>query len=719
MTRIETIIQGYRSYSNDVDAVEKIQQAYQIAWNAHAGQFRRSGEPFIVHPLSVAQILVDLKMDSSCICAALLHDTIEDTDVTFDSIEGILGREIAGMVDALTSIKTSALAKKIPKEQERADTMRKIVLGTAKNVRVIIVKLADRWNNMQTLQYMSVEKRKKIALETMSIYAPIADRLGLSVIRRDLEDLSFSFIDPKSHQKYQRRLAKSKSFLESDIGELKQKAADALERYGLKVTLYERYKTPYSLFQRDQQNLPAHFLYINIITESDLSCYQALGVFHENFRPLPGTTIRDYIAVPRSNGYQALHTTILFKEHVYPIQIRSSKMERIAMYGILQSGQESSRSRYGTWIKRLGEFVQDEKDASYLIKGIEDLAAQDKIYVCTPQGDYLGFPRDASVLDFAYRIHTDIGHRCQGALIDERPSSIFDKLVDGAMVEIILADTYQIRPDWLQHAKTQRSRTAIRAWMESQKRLRSMEFGKRIFGLELERNSINIENFLNENRFESVLKNLGVTDQDDLYLKIGSGTLTLKTVMKSILDDEAFARFSSRGTSQVSRLLNHVFSRTKQDDMFEITDIHDPYLKFSPCCNPMPGEDVVGILSYEHGLSVHRHDCQAIKSQNDEDQQIFKLVWNTEKIKPFPETFQITCSNRKGLVGIILKKIESHAISLNDFHMHCKNNTCHIQFEVMSQSTHYSQSISRMLDSIHGVSKVVRIPKDSKGKQPE
>ena len=719
MTRIETIIQGYRCYSTDEKAVEKIRLAYQIAWNAHAGQFRRSGEPYIVHPLSVAQILVDLKMDSSCICAALLHDTIEDTEITYNFIQEKLGREIAGMVDALTSIKTSALAKKIPKEQARADTMRKIVLGTAKNVRVIIIKLADRWNNMQTLQYMSLEKRKQIAHETMSLYAPIADRLGLSVIRREMEDLSFSFIDPKNYQKYQRRLAKSKSFLESDIGELKQNAAESLERHGLKVRIYDRFTTPYLLFLRDQQNLITHFVYINIITDSDLSCYQTLGVLHEKFTPLPGTTIRDYIAIPRSNGYQALHTTILFKENVYPIQIRSSKMERIAMYGILQSVQESSRSRYGAWIKRLGEFVQDEKDSTNLLKGIEDLAAQDKIYVCTPRGDYLGFPRDATILDFAYRIHTDIGHRCQGALIDERPAAIFDKLVDGAMVEIIVADDYQIRPNWLQHAKTQRSRSAIRAWIESQKRLRSMEFSKYILHQELEKNHISLDSFFNQTHFENILKKLGATDQEDLYAKIGTGAITLKTIMKNILDDEEYALFSSRGKSQFSRWLGNTFSRSKQDSVFKITDIHDPYINISTCCNPLPGEPIIGVLSYEHGLAIHRQDCQLIKSQNRNEQQIFKLEWGAETVKPFPETYQIVSNNRKGLISNILNSIETHSLRINDCHLEFVDNSYHIHLEIMFQSAHNSKNISRILESISGVTKVTRIPQRSEGQNSE
>ncbi|MCD4655738.1 HD domain-containing protein, partial [bacterium] len=407
MVQIEKIIEGYKSYSRDEEAVQKIRQAFEVAHDAHAGQFRKSGEPFIVHPVAVAEILVHLKMDSSCICAALLHDTVEDTYIEMTFLRQKFGREIASMVGSLTKIKTTELAKKLPKEHARAETMRKIVLGMAKNVRVIMIKLADRWNNIKTLGFMPADKRKQIAKETMAIYAPIANKLGLSIIRRDLQDLSFSHIDPKNYHKYQRRLALGKSFLEKDVEMLKLEARKTLEQHGLKIHIYERFKTPYGLYQRAKQNLPAHFLDLTIITESSLSCYQTLGILHESFKPLPGTTIKDYIAIPRTNGYQALHTYILYNESVYPIHIRSDKMEQVALHGILQSGHESSRSRYRGWIKHLKEWVQDESNSRYIIKGIEDLAAQDRIYVCTPQGDYLGFPRGASVLDFAYRIHTD------------------------------------------------------------------------------------------------------------------------------------------------------------------------------------------------------------------------------------------------------------------------------------------------------------------------
>jgi len=708
MSAIDDIIKVYRTYSRDEEAIRKIRLAYEIAREAHAGQFRKSGEPFIVHPLAVAKILVDLKMDSSCICSALMHDTLEDTNIHISYIREKLGREVAAMVDALTKIKTNALAKKIPKEHDRAETMRKIVLGMAKNVRVIIVKLADRWNNIQTLQYLPAEKRKQIARETMAIYAPIADRLGLSVIRRDLQDLSFSYIDPKNYQKYQRRQAMSRSFLQNDVETIKRDTGEILEKHGLNVRVYEQFKTPYSLFQRAKQDLPAHFLHIAVVTTSDLSCYQALGILHESFRPLPGTTIKDYIAIPRTNGYQALHTYLLYKENVYPIQIRSDRMEQVALFGILQSINESSRSRYRGWIRRLKEWVQDESDARDMIKGIEDLAAQDRIYVCTPQGDYLGFPRGAIVLDFAYRIHTDIGHRCQGALIDERPAGIFEKLQDGTMVEIIHSNDAQVQADWLNYVKTPRSRAAIRNWLDNQKKIRSREFGGKMLRLELERLKIDVNKRVEQESFSEALKALNAMDEDDLYFKLGRGIITIKTALNAILTPEEFKRYASGGMSQVSRFLNQLFNRQKTGDVFEIKNINDPYLKFSKCCNPLPGEDIVGVLSIQHGLSVHRVGCPQLKSREGDSERIIKMRWNRDAVRQTPITIRVECQKKPKITANILNLLESHSVPLRHFSMHSEKNTLIMLLEVISHSAQFSDRILGIILNQKGVIRAIR-----------
>ncbi|MBN1295792.1 bifunctional (p)ppGpp synthetase/guanosine-3',5'-bis(diphosphate) 3'-pyrophosphohydrolase [bacterium] len=708
MTAIDEIIEGYRTYSKDEDAIRKIRLAYDIARDCHAGQFRKSGEPYIVHPLAVAKILVDLKMDSSCICAALMHDTLEDTDIQLETIRQQLGREVAGMVDALTKIKTTALAERLPKDHDRAETMRKIVLGMAKNARVIIVKLVDRWNNIQTLQYLSAEKRKQIARETMTIYAPIADRLGLSLIRRDLEDLSFSHIDPKNYQKYQRRLMLSRSFLQKDVESLILEARETLERHGLKVQIYERFKTPHSLYQRAQQNLPTHFLHISVITSSALACYQALGILHETFKPLPGTTIKDYIAIPRTNGYQSLHTYILYKENVYPIQIRSEKMEQIALYGILQSINESSRSRYRGWIRRLQEWVQDESDAQDMIRGIEDLAAQDRIYVCTPQGDYLGFPRGSLVLDFAYRIHTDIGHHCQGALIDERPAGIFETLQDGTMVEIIHSEDIQVQSDWLNHVKTPRSRSAIRNWLENQNKIRSREFGEQLLRIELGRLKINLDDRLPLDSFQTAKQTLGVVDDTDLFFKLGRGIITIRGALKIILSDDEFKRYSTGGATQVSRFINQLFNRQKTGETFEIKNINDPYLKFSKCCNPLPGEDIVGVLSIKHGLSVHRIGCAVLKARTIDLERIVKLTWASDVTRQMPITIRVECHNKMAIAVTILQLMETHAVPVRKFDFQIEKNMLVVLMEILTPSAHFSERILGILLNQKGVTRAIR-----------
>ncbi len=625
-----------------------------------------------------------------------------------DYIREQVGREVAGMVDALTKIKTKALAEKLPKDHDRAETMRKIVLGMAKNVRVIIVKLADRWNNIQTLQYLPADKRKQIARETMAIYAPIADRLGLSIIRRDLQDLSFSYIDPKNYQKYQRRQAMSRSFLQKDVQALKREAREILEKHGLKIQIYEQFKTPYSLYQRAMQDLPAHFLHVAVITPSALSCYQALGILHESFKPLPGTTIKDYIAIARTNGYQALHTYLLYNENVYPIQIRSERMEQVALFGILQSINESSRSRYKGWIKRLKEWVQDESDARDMIKGIEDLAAQDRIYVCTPQGDYLGFPRDAIVLDFAYRIHTDIGHRSQGALIDERPAGIFEKLQDGTMVEIIHSDEVMVQPDWLNYVKTPRSRTAIRNWLDHQKKVRSREFGEQMLRLELDRLKVNLSDRTTRPDFEDALKSLGASDADDLYFKLGRGIITIRNALKTILTPDEYKKYTTGGMTQLSRFLYQLFKRQKTGEVYEIKNINDPYLKFSKCCNPLPGEDIVGVLSIQHGLSVHRIGCSQLKTREIDTERIIKLSWHEDAARHTPIQIRVECQKKPKIPAGILNLLETHNVPLRQFSMHPEKNMLILLMEIMSHSVQFSDRILGIILNQKGVVRAIR-----------
>lgn len=708
MDQINEIIKGYQNYSQDSEGSERIRLAYEIARDAHAGQFRKSGEPYIVHPLSVANILVQLKMDSSCIAAALLHDTLEDTDIKINYLVEQLGKEVAGMVDALTKIKTNALAQKLQKEHARAETMRKIIFGMARNVRVIIVKLADRWNNIQTLNFLPVHKQKLIARETMTIYAPIADRLGLSIIRRDLLDKSFSYLDPKNYQIYHRRLAVSKSFLEKDVQKITSKAQELLERHNLRVRIYPRFKTPHSLYLRQKQGLPAHFLHIAIITSSSLACYQTLGLLHDAFNPLPGTTIKDYIAVPRTNGYQALHTYVLYNENVYPIQIRSEKMEQTARYGVLQTGQESSRSRYRGWIKHLKQWVQDESNARNILRGIEALAAQDRIYVCTPQGDYLGFPRGAIVLDFAYRIHTDIGHHCQGALINERPAGIFEELQDGTMVEIIHTDELQIQPSWLEHVRTPRARSAIRNWVEQRKRIRSQEFGHQLLRLAFERVKLQFSDIEKSQQFTDQLKDLGTVSNEDLFYKLGRGIITLKSALKTFMTPEQFKRYQKGGMTQLSRILNFVFNRNQGLEVFEIKNIHDPYLKYSLCCNPMPGEDIVGILSIQHGLSVHRIDCMQLKTHQLDEERLIKLAWGMNTLKQTPMRITVECQKRPKLAADILSELESHDVPISKFEMIPENNRFQLIIDMISSSADYANRILLLIKNHKGVIRVSR-----------
>jgi len=445
-----------------------------------------------------------------------------------------------------------------------------------------------------------------------------------------------------------------------------------------------------------------------VITESSLDCYTTLGILHDQYNPLPGTTIKDYIAIPRTNGYQALHTYILYNENVYPIQIRTERMEQISQYGVLQQKQESSRSRYRGWIKRLKQWVQDESNARHMLKGIQDLAEQDQIYVCTPQGDYLGFPRGAIVLDFAYRIHTDIGHHCKGALIDEKPTGIFQELVDGSMVEIVQSETRQIQPDWVDHTTTPRARSAIRNWLEQQKRIRSREFGQQFLKIALDRVKINLDELENSQEYTDALETLGVIDSQDLYYKIGRGIITLKNVLKVLLSPDLFKHYQKGGMSQFSRMMKFLFNRNKDTDIFQIRNVHDPYLKFSLCCNPMPGENIVGVLSIQHGLSVHREECPQLNMRQLDQERIIRLAWSAENLRQSPLLLTVTCQKKPKVTAAILNILETHNVPIRNFQMLPDNNRISVIVEILSSSTDYSDRIHRLIKNEKGVIRVER-----------
>ena len=706
---IERILRRYAEYRSNLDELKKIEDAYHLAEDVHSGQKRKTKHAFIVHPLSVAYILADLELDWEVICAALLHDTIEDTSLTPDILIDRFGSGVANLVDSLTKIKKAFYA--ISEEDSQLveiESIRKIIIGATQDVRVILIKLADRWDNVKTLNALSPERGKRFAEETMAIYAPFADKLGLSIIRKEMEDLCFSYLQPKKQAKFSRRLLSAKNFLQPDVNDLKKMIGDVLADAQMNCKVYEEYQTPFGFYFRSRQKLRPQIVDIIILTHTARDCYQVLGIVHENFTPVSGSNIKDFIAVPRSNGYQALHTTILFRENVFPVFIRSHEMDRVARYGVLAKTEGNHGEGFQRWLLSLKELV-NEADSSSFFKNIQDVAKEDIIYVCTPRGDYLGFPPNASILDFAYRIHTDLGHHCASAFMDDQPAGIYEELRDGSMIEVISSPDVHPQAEWLNKVKTPRARTAIREWLDNQKRQLSHQFGKKILAHEMRRFNLNLDELIGSEHFAGVLQKLGLDDTDDLCIKLGRGILTPRKVISHFVSNSDFKRFIARQTALLPRLLPFLFSQADSSEAYMITDVHDAFIKLSKCCNPLPGDEVIGILSVHHGLSVHRVDCKTVKVRAEDKDRVIKMRWQLDV--PFKQFIHISirADNRQEVPVKVLNALQAKNIPVCKFHVERLANETSIEMEIESSSAGQVDLVVQLIEKIKGVIKAQRI----------
>ncbi len=711
MITFDKVTSRFTQYCDDIEALKKIEAAYEFATSAHAGQQRQSKQPYIVHPLAVSHILADLELDWEVICAALLHDTVEDTNVELETVRDQFGDGVASLVDSLTKIKRVSVSQEKSRRKEKADTIRKIMIGMIHDLRVIFIKLADRWDNMKSLHHLDPVKRKRIAEETRIIYVPLAERLGISVIKRELENLCFLHLKPKLYHKYVRRVAITHGFIQSDVEELKSAIMERLQEKDLHCGIYERYKTAYGLYRRSQQKLRPHYLNLNILTEDSLDCYRILGILHDSFTPMPGSTIKDFISVPRSNAYQALHTCILFRENVYPIQIRTHTMDRIANFGVLQKADGIPGKQYKSWLGMLRDLVDEEQDSVHLVRRIQDVARKDQVYVCTPKGDYWGFPSNSIVLDFAYRVHTEIGHHCYGAIMDNQPAGIFDELKDGAYIEIITSPDAYPKPEWLNRVKTTRSQNAIRTWLEMKKREKSRDFGREILKKEMDRFNLDFNEIILSPNFRETIQELGARDTIDLFSKVGRGILSTRKVISHFVSPSDFQKMLKRQTALLPRVFSFFFNRNqkKEDDSFEIRDIEDVYIKLSQCCNPLPGDHVIGIISRKHGISVHKNDCQAIRHRPKDDDRVIKIKWAITSPQKQSVRMVLRTDFKPEIPGIVFALLIRYNLALVSFKLSSSQNYRTMELELETFSADQVDKVLRQFQRIKGVQKAQRL----------
>lgn len=649
---------------------DMITQAYEYADKAHEGQMRQSGEPYITHPISVARILVELGMDTETICAGLLHDVVEDTASTLDEIKKLFGADVALMVDGVTKLTKLSYSTK---EQRQAENVRKMLLAMAKDVRVIIVKLADRLHNMRTGEYWKEYKRREKALETMEVYAPLADRLGIRSIKEELEDISLRFLDPIAYEEIERMLKLKKEERERFLDAIQEKIRERLNKEGMKFFLQSRVKSIYGIYRKVyMQGRNFDEIYdvyaVRVIVDTSYECYSVLGIMHDEFTPIP-KRFKDYISTPKANMYQSLHTTVLDKEGGIPfeIQIRTWEMHYTAEYGIAahwkyKAGIEKKDrlEERLAWVRQLLEVQQDSGDAQDIVRSIKSDIAPEECFVFTPKGDVINLPTGSTVIDFAYAIHSEVGNRMTGAKVDGRIVPLDFKLETGMIVEIITSKGPGNGPsrDWLKIVKTSEARTKIRAWFKRERREENIITGKEELEREFKRNLINVP----ENELEDFVLNLAkrqhINTLEDFYAAIGYGGVLLSRLMPRVKEEFQKTYRSAAEEEKKAALLPQQTAAAgkkpgKPTSGVIVEGLDSCLVKFAKCCNPLPGDPIVGFITRGYGVSIHKQDCvNVINSPVENEGRWVRAEWASNVTsEKFKSTIDITSQPRDTLLA--------------------------------------------------------------------
>lgn len=660
---IQKILDGEKQYD-----LSKIVEAYKLAEKYHHDQKRESGEPYISHPLSVAYILLELGMDTDTICAALLHDVVEDTECTLQELEKQFGSDVAMLVNGVTKLGKVEI---FTKEEQKAENIRKILLAMSEDIRVIIIKLADRLHNMRTLKYCREEKRRTIAHETMNIYAPIAHRLGISSIKDEIEDLAFYYLDPYAYMEIEEQMKLRKDDRENLIENIKKKIHDRLEKENFDPLpqIDGRVKSNYGIYKkvyRDGKDIDQIYdrYAVRIIVNTIPECYNVLGIIHDMFRPIPNR-FKDYISTPKPNMYQSLHTTVIGREGIpFEVQIRTWEMHRMAEYGIAAhwkykegiKGGSSKEDNRIAWVRQIIESQQESNDVEEIVRAIKNDLAPEDVFAFTPKGDMITLPKGATVIDFAYAIHTQVGHRMCGAKADKKMVSYDYQIKTGEIIEILTTNIEGHGPSrsWLNIAKTNEAKSKIRSWFKKERREENIFEGKNALEREFRRNNMRVPEEDLEEFLRLDMRKHSCETLDDFFAAIGYGGVQLSKVMQR-LKVEYTKKYSEKQQPEVTQEDIKPKSIKKKSGVV-VDGIDDCVVKFAQCCNPLPGDDVVGFITRGHGVSVHKCDCANYLSQKDDPDQKDRWIpvhWESSKTDPvyFKTTLDIIAVDRIGLLA--------------------------------------------------------------------
>lgn len=714
MIRLNDILDTVESYNPSAD-FNLIRKAYVFCAKVHQGQTRLSGEPYIIHPLEVAGILANLKLDVPSIVTGLLHDTIEDTLATNEELVAMFGQEVADLVDGVTKISKIHFKTK---EENQAENFRKMLLAMSKDIRVILVKLADRLHNMRTLEFQPDPKQRSISSETMDIYAPISNRLGISWIKVELEDLSFRYLNPQMHADLSKRVLLKKQEREQYVAATRAIIEKNLLEHGIKGDVSGRSKHLYSIWRKmEKRSVDFDEIYdltaFRILVDDVKTCYEVLGVIHSSWRPVPGR-FKDYIAMPKGNMYQSLHTTVIGPNgDRIEVQIRTCEMHRVADAGIAAhwkykegKGYDEKEVRRFAWLRQLLEWQQELQDSREFMDSVKVELFPEEVYVFTPKGDVKGFPKGSTPIDFAYSVHSDVGHRCVGAKVNGKLVPLKHEFQNGDIVEIITSPHHTPSKDWLKIVKSSRARNRIRAWIKTEERNRSMVLGREICEKEFRKYSLNLQKLQKVGEIKRVAGEFGFANDDDLLAAVGYGKLSAGQVIGKLVSEEKFTARKDQKESRITSVINRL--KPKSSGAVEVGGMEDILVRYGKCCNPLPGDEIIGFITRGQGVTIHTSDCKFAR-ESDPDRRI-NVTWNRDKNSALPVRLRVLCHDEKGILANMTMAITNAEANIASAHVKSTvDKRGENIFEINVTDLPHLQKVMNSLMKIKGVFKVERV----------
>src|SRR5215467_6534735 len=718
MIRFEDLLDKVKTYSPDAD-VELLRRAYVFSAFEHRDQVRRSGEPYLIHPLAVAEFLVELRLDAVAIAAGLLHDVVEDTLTTIERIQELFGSEVAHVVEGVTKISAIPFSSS---EERQAENFRKMLLAMVDDIRVILVKLGDRVHNMRTLSHLPEDRRMRVAQETRDIYAPIANRLGMSKVKNELEELSFRYLEPQAYEALRAKVDAKRRAAEGLIQNLKATVEAKLRDAQIPVAQIDgRIKRLWSIHQKlKRQKIELEqvydFIALRVVTDSIKDCYGALGIIHQTWSPVPGR-IKDFIAMPRPNGYQSLHTSVVSERGVpFEVQIRTVEMHRMAEEGIAahwkyKEGRVGDHrdERYFQWMRQLLEYQQEVRDPQEFIQNLKVELYPEEVYAFTPKGQVKAFPRGATPIDFAYAVHTDVGHQCVGARVNGKMVPLRTHLRNGDIVEVVTAAGHKPSRDWLNFVVTSHARYEIKYLIRREERVRAIDLGRKVLEKEARRYDLNIKTLLEDPASAKAFVEFGASKPDEIYALVGYGKLAPKQLLAKLVPPERLQEKAPEGP--VASVVRRVFGTG--EEKIKVPGVDDLMVFRARCCNPIRGEKIVGYITRGKGVSVHSSTCPNVVNLLYDPERRIDVEWDkgdtADATAPYTVKLTMEVEDRKGLLAAVSAKIADINTNIRNMEAHTDDDRrARIDVTVEISDLKHLERVMKSLRGVDGVLDVER-----------